>query len=100
MQTLSSKLRSAKTRSENLAMKSYLLRNGINVQVVKHVKTGSLKGTIYLYAAGQEWSQELCNKMTTLNFTDYDGSPLTILSGNGKRFSLHVKFSKFEKCCY
>ena len=99
MKSLSSKLRSEKTRLENKIMKDYLLRNDVNVKTVKHIKTGSMRNTIYLYAPGQEWTKDLRDKLTYLNFNDFEGKPLGLYSGNGKRFCLNVTFRKFDKCC-
>jgi predicted nucleic-acid-binding protein len=77
-------------RPENRRMHQFLKENEIKANV-KYISKGSLKNTWRLYNKGQKWSQELIDSLTALNFTDFDGSPLNLYSGNGGIFSVFVR---------
>ena len=74
-------------RPENKKMQEFLRQNGINASV-KFINKGSLKGCWRLYGKGQKWNKELENKLNELGFVDFDGKPLSWLSGNGGSFSV------------
>jgi len=77
-------------RLENKRMKAFLAEHGIPVNSVQYLHTGSLKGCWRVYAAGQKWTEDLVQKFTNLQFTDFNGAPLSIYSGNGGAFSVCI----------
>lgn len=85
-------------RKENKLMIKHLKANGIKASV-KYIATGSLKGSWRLYDSETHWynNAELQNKMKHLGFTDYDGSELNNLSGNGGAFSVFVRHTELTR---
>jgi hypothetical protein len=85
-------------RPENQKMKQYLSENGIDV-MPKFIWDGSLKGTWRLYNRNLVWHDNtpLWEKLTSLGFKDYNGDPLSWLSGNGGLFSVFARFDRTKE---
>jgi len=89
-------------RPENQRMQDFLAGHGIQA-IPKYLKDGSQKGAWRLYGLDgknpdgspiyQKWwdNFELQGKLIALGFTDYDGTSLDNLSGNGGLFSIFVR---------
>ena len=71
-------------------MMDFLKANGIDARV-KFLHDGSLKGCWRLYNGEQAWDLALCNKLSALGFSDFDGTALNRYSGNGGVFSVFVR---------
>ena len=68
-------------RPENKKMEKFLLDNGIKAKA-KYWWKGSMKRTWTLYGKGQKLTREIRENLTALGFLDFDGKPLSDLSGN------------------
>lgn len=79
---------------QNKKMKLFLRENGIDA-MPKYIKAGSLGGTWRIYNYKMQWwnNKELQEKMHGLGFRDFDGQPLSNLSGNGGLFSIFTHFN-------
>lgn len=77
-------------RDENKEMKRWLESNDIYARV-KLIRSGSLAGCWRLYNPKMFWSELLADKLNKLGFTDFDGKPLGIYSGNGGFFSVFAR---------
>jgi hypothetical protein len=77
-------------RPENQRMQDFLARHGINCHV-KYIPDGSMKRTWRLYGKGQKWTDLLREKLTQLDFLDFDFKPLSQYSGNGGSFCVFVR---------
>lgn len=77
-------------RPENIEMKQYLNKHGIKCRV-KYIRAGSLRGCWRLYSKGERWTAEPRKKLTALGFVDFDGRPLSQLSGNGGLFAVFAR---------
>jgi len=77
-------------RPENKKMKEFLASHGIACNP-KWLKAGSLKRCWRLHDRKQHWTVDLQNKLNSLGFVDFDGSPLSQYSGNGGMFSVFVR---------
>ena len=78
------------TRKENLRMQKFLAGKGFRVRV-KRIHDGSMKGVWRIYGPGQRWTEGLAEVLNKLGFTDFDGKPLGIYSGNGGAFQVFVR---------
>ncbi len=76
--------------AHNKQMQDFLRQNGIEA-VPKRIDKGSLKGTWRLYNFKIDWSLDLASRLNGLGFTDFDGKPISQISGNGGRFSVFVR---------
>lgn len=75
---------------ENSDMQKFLSGHGIECRV-KRIHKGSLKGTWRLYNPDVAWTGTLGTQLMDLGFTDYNGMPFNVYSGNGGRFSVFVR---------
>ena len=75
-------------RAENAAMVAYLADHGLPDVKAKWTRHGSLAGCWRLSKPGAKWTPDLTEALTALEFTDFDGYPLTAQSGNGGEFSV------------
>ena len=75
--------------AHNKRMKDFLSNHGIKA-TPKYLNKGSLRGCWRLW--GQiKWDLDLANKLNSLGFVDFDGTPLERFSGNGGMFSVFVR---------
>ena len=77
----------------NALMKELLAENGIKA-TPKYISDGSLKRSWRLYEKNTNWwdNTELWAKLTAIGFVDFDGKPLSKLSGNGGVFSIFARY--------
>jgi len=90
-------------RPENKNMQDFLTDNGIPNVKVKYIWKGSMAGCWRVTGVTnakkpkcfddkyQKWTPELIEKLTALNFRDFDGQPLGEFSGGGGAFSVFVR---------
>ena len=78
------------TRKENLRMQEYCTSHGLQIRA-KYIHDGSMKRIWRLFGPGQTLTPVLAEKLNGLGFTDFDGKPLGIYSGNGSTFQVFVR---------
>ncbi len=82
-------------RPENERMQRFLHDAGITA-TPKYLAAGSMKGCWRLYNKTQQWTDELCQRLTELGFVDFDGRPLNKFSGNGGAFCVFVRTERVK----